>query len=115
MGMIGYDSSTEDASTRRPSSAMQVEWSGKRVARRARRVRLYLYALFAAAVLVYVVALASSNTRSVRVDWVFASSTVALVWLLLPAAVLGAVLGRLLAATVGGRTRRRRSPTIGSR
>jgi uncharacterized integral membrane protein len=113
--MIGYDSSPEDASTRRPSAAMQVEWSGKRVARRARHVRLCLYALFAGAVLVYVVALASSNTRSVRVDWVFGNSTVPLVWLLASAAMLGAVLGLFLAGTVGWPTRRRRSPMIGSR
>jgi uncharacterized integral membrane protein len=112
--MIGYDSSPEDASTRRPSGAMQVEWSGRRVARRARRVRLYLYALLAVAVLGYVVALASSNTGSVRVDWIFGNSTVPLVWLLAPAVMLGAVFGLFLAATVGWRTRRR-SPTIGSR
>jgi uncharacterized integral membrane protein len=76
-----------------------------RSARNAHRTRLYLYALGAVAVLVYVVGLAASNTRHVKVDWVFGSSSVRLVWLVLFAAILGWLLGVLVTALFRWRTR----------
>jgi uncharacterized integral membrane protein len=76
-----------------------------RFARRAHRVRLYLYAFLGVALLVYVVALAGSNTHRVRVDWVFGSSSVGLVWLVMLAAILGWLLGLLVAAAFRWRTR----------
>jgi uncharacterized integral membrane protein len=75
------------------------------LARRAHRVRLYLYAFFAVALLVYVVALARSNTHRVRVDWVFGHSSVSLVWLVLLAVILGWLLGLMVAAVFRWRTR----------
>src|SRR5690349_16466523 len=64
------------------------ESRGGRLRRKAHRGRLNLYAIGAVALLVYVVALAASNTRHVKVDWVFGSGSVSLVWLVLFAAIL---------------------------
>ncbi len=89
--------------------AIPVEWSGKLVAQRTRRIRLYLGTLFAVAAFVYVVALAVSNTRHVRVDWVFGSASLSLVWLLLAAIGLGGLLGLSISGLVRRRTRPRRS------
>jgi uncharacterized integral membrane protein len=85
-----------------------VETRGARFARKAHRGRLHLYTLIAVLVLVYVVALAASNTAHVTVNWVFGSSSVALVWLVLFAAILGWVVGTLTTALFRWRTRRPR-------
>jgi uncharacterized integral membrane protein len=90
-------------------SVSEPESGGARFARRIRRVRLYMYAFFAVALLVYVVALAGSNTHHVRVDWVFGSSSVSLVWLVLLATILGWLLGLVVAAAFRWRTRAPRS------
>jgi uncharacterized integral membrane protein len=88
-----------------PQPHPSAETRGARVARKAHRSRLHVYALFAVVVLVYVVALAASNTGQVTVNWVFGSSSVALVWLVLFAAILGWVLGILVTAVFRWRTR----------
>jgi uncharacterized integral membrane protein len=82
-----------------------VESRGARFVRMAHRTRLHLYALVTVAVLVYLVALATSNTHRVRIDWVFASSRVPLVWLMLFAAILGWLLGILITILFRMRTR----------
>jgi uncharacterized integral membrane protein len=82
-----------------------VESRGARFRRKARRGRLYLNAFGAAALLIYVVAFAASNTRRVKVDWVFGSSSPSLVWVVLLAAVLGWLLGLLVATVLRRRTR----------
>jgi uncharacterized integral membrane protein len=79
-------------------SMFALESSGSRMARRVRRARLYLYSLVAIGLLAYIVALADSNARHVRVDWVFGTSSVALAWLVLLATILGGLLGVLLTA-----------------
>jgi uncharacterized integral membrane protein len=71
----------------------------------AHRTRLHIYAVASVVVLVYVVALATTNTHRVRVDWVFAHSTVPLVWLTLFAAILGWLLGILITMLFRMRTR----------
>lgn len=76
-----------------------------RSGRNAHRARLYVYALVALAVLVYVIALATSNTRHIRVQWVFGSSSPPLVWLVVFAAILGWLLGILITALFRRRTR----------
>jgi len=81
------------------------ESRGARFVRMAHRTRLHLYALVTVAVLVYLVALATSNTRRVPIDWVFASSRVPLVWLMLFAAILGWLLGILMTILFRMRTR----------
>jgi uncharacterized integral membrane protein len=84
-----------------------VETRGARLAREAHRGRLHLYTLITVVVLVYVVALAASNTAHVTVNWVFGSSSVALVWLVLFATILGWVLGLATAVALRRRTHRR--------
>jgi uncharacterized integral membrane protein len=81
------------------------ESRGGRSRRKAHRGRLNLYAVGAVALLVYVVALAAANTRHVKVDWVFGSGSVSLVWLVLFAALLGWLLGILISALLRWRTR----------
>lgn len=88
-----------------PDPHPSAETRGARVARKAHRSRLHLYAFFAVVVLVYVVALAASNTGDVRVNWIFGSSSVALVWLVLFTAILGWALGTLVSAVFRWRTR----------
>jgi uncharacterized integral membrane protein len=80
----------------------------------AHRTRLHLYAVAAIALLVYVVALATTNTHRVRVDWVFAHSTLPLVWLTLFAAIIGWLLGTLITLLVRMRTRAPRRGAVGA-
>jgi uncharacterized integral membrane protein len=100
-----------ESATTPPSGASvpEPESAGARFTRRVRRVRLYMYAFFAVALLVYVVALAGSNTHRVRVDWVFGSSSVSLIWPVLLAAILGWLVGLVVAAAFRWRTRAPRS------
>jgi len=76
-----------------------------RATRMAHRTRLHLYAAAAIVLLVYAVALATSNTGKVRVDWVFTHSRVPLVWLVLFAVILGWLLGTLATILFRRRTR----------
>lgn len=71
----------------------------ERSRRKAHRSRLHGYAILAVALVAFLIALAVSNTAQVKVNWVFGSSHVSLVWLVLFAAILGWLLG--LAATAG--------------
>jgi len=73
--------------------------------RKAHRGRLHGYAIVAVALVAYVIALAASNTAHVKVNWVFGSSHVALVWLVLIAAILGWLLGLVASARFHWRTR----------
>jgi uncharacterized integral membrane protein len=75
---------------------------------------LYGYAIASVAILVYLVALAASNTARVNVSWVFGSSHVSLVWLVLFAAILGWLLGLATSARFHWRTRAPR-PRHGAR
>jgi len=81
------------------------ETRGAHFFRMAHRTRLHLYALATVVLVVYVVALATSNTRRVKVDWVFSSSAVPLVWLMLFAAILGWLVGILITILFRLRTR----------
>jgi uncharacterized integral membrane protein len=90
-------------------TAVAAETGGARFARRAHRARLYVYAALAAALLVFLIALAVANTRHVMVSWVFGTSSVSLVWLVLFSAILGVLLGMVIGALFHWRTRRRRS------
>ena len=85
------------------------ETRGARFARRAHRTRLYLYAGIAVILLVVLVALVIANTGHVNVSWVFGTSSVSLVWLVVFSAILGLLLGLLLGAIFHWRTRTPRS------
>jgi uncharacterized integral membrane protein len=76
-----------------------------RFRRKAHRSRLHGYAIVAVALVAFLIALAASNTAHVKVNWVFGSSHVSLVWLVLFAAILGWLLGLVATATFHWRTR----------
>jgi uncharacterized integral membrane protein len=73
--------------------------------RKAHRGRLYGYAIATVALVAFLIALAASNTARVKVSWVFGSSHVSLVWLVLAAAILGWALGLIASARFHWRTR----------
>ncbi len=73
--------------------------------RKARRTRLHGYAIAIVALVAYLIALAASNTAQVKVNWVFGSSHVSLVWLVLFTAILGWLLGLVASARFHWRTR----------
>ena len=102
----GPDQSKPGAGAVAPSGSV-AEKRGARAARKARRASLFALSFVALAVLVFLVALIASNTRHVTVSWVFGTSRVSLVWLVVFAAILGWVLGLLVSAIFRWRTRRR--------
>jgi uncharacterized integral membrane protein len=81
------------------------ETRGGRFRRKAHRTRLHGYAVLAVALVAFLIALAASNTAHVKVNWVFGTSHVSLVWLVLFAAVLGWLLGLVATAAFHWRTR----------
>jgi len=87
------------------------ETRGVRFRRKARRMRLHGYAIATVALIAYLVALAASNTAHVKVSWVFGTSRVSLVWLVLFTAILGWLLALATSARFHWLTRspRRRS------
>ena len=89
-----------------PSSAATVrETRRARASRKAHRSRLHAYAIGAVALVAFLIALAASNTAHVKVNWVFGSSHVSIVWLVLFAALLGWLLGLVATAVFHWRTR----------
>lgn len=81
------------------------ETGAARFGRKARRTRFHVYAFFAVALLVYLVALVVANTRQVRLSWVVGSSSASLVWIILFSAILGWLLGIVSSALFRWRTR----------
>jgi uncharacterized integral membrane protein len=72
--------------------------------RKAHRTRLHGYAIAGVAIVAFLVALAATNTARVKVSWVFGTSHVSLVWLVLFAALLGWGLGLVATAAFHWRT-----------
>jgi uncharacterized integral membrane protein len=87
------------------SAVTDRETRGEHFRRKAHRTRLHGYAIVAVALVAFLIALAASNTAHVKVNWVFGSSHVSLVWLVLFAAILGWLLGLLASARFHWRTR----------
>lgn len=90
-------------------SAAQTATGGEtrsgRYRRKAHRSRLHGYAIATVALVAYLIALAATNTAHVKVNWVFGTSHVSLVWLVLFAAILGWLLGLAATAAFHWRTR----------
>ena len=82
------------------------ETGGQRFARGAHRTLLYAYVIAAVILLISLIALVVANTGAVTVGWVFGSSSVSLVWLVMGSAILGLVLGMIIGALLRYRTRR---------
>ena len=89
-----------------PPTATGRETRTGRFRRRARRTRLHGYAIGAVALVAFLIALAATNTAHVKVSWVFGTSHVSLVWLVLFAAILGWSLGLVATAAFHWRTRK---------
>jgi uncharacterized integral membrane protein len=107
---LGEPGSGQTQSAGRPAVTVAAsepsgETGGARFARMAHRTRLYLYAGVAVALLVVLIALVIANTGHVKVSWVFGSSSVSLVWLVIFSAILGLLLGMVLGALFHWRTR----------
>jgi uncharacterized integral membrane protein len=81
------------------------ETRGEHFLRKAHRTRLHGYAIATVALVAFLIALAASNTARVKVNWVFGTSHVSLVWLVLFAAILGWLLGLAATAAFHWRTR----------
>jgi len=76
-----------------------------RFGRNAQLTRLHGYAIATVALVAFLIALAASNTAHVKVNWVFGSSHVSLVWLVLFTAILGWLLGLAASARFHWSTR----------
>lgn len=100
---VARDASVDPPPTGR--GTIPAETRGGRFRRKAHRTRLYAYAMLTVALVAYLIALAASNTARVNVSWVFGSSHVSLVWLVLFAAILGWLLGLATSARFHWRTR----------
>ena len=99
---VGTDGASAQVSA---ASANGRETRGGRFRRRAHRTRLHGYAIVSIALVAFLIALAATNTARVKVSWVFGTSHVSLVWLVLFAAILGWLLGLVATATFHWRTR----------
>ena len=88
--------------TRAPNSD---ETRAEYIRRKSLRGRLHGHAVATVALVAILIALAASNTARVKVNWLFGSSHVSLVWLLLATAVVAWLLGLLASARVNWRTR----------
>ena len=93
-----------------PSALADSETQRARSRRKAHRSRLHAYGILAVALVAFLIALAASNTAHVKVNWVFGTSHVSLVWLVLFAAILGWLLGLAATAAFHWRTRAPRRP-----
>jgi uncharacterized integral membrane protein len=96
---------TPDTAPARPAAAADRETRREHSRRKAHRSRLHAYAILAVGLVAFLIALAASNTAQVKVNWVFGSSRVSLVWLVLFAAILGWLVGLVATAGFHWRTR----------
>ena len=101
----GSPVATDAPAPAQASAVTARETRGEHFRRKAHRSRLHGYAIVAVALVAFLIALAASNTAHVKVNWVFGSSHVSLVWLVLFAAILGWLLGLATSATFHWRTR----------
>ena len=79
----------------------------QRVRRHGKRIRLYAWAVLFVVLLVALVVLIAENTRSVELDWVFGTSRVSVVWIIVASTVIGWLLGIATSVVFRFRTRRR--------
>ena len=94
-----------DVASASDSGVTRGETQRDRTRRKAHLTRLHAYAIASVALIAFLIALAASNTAHVKVSWVFGSSHVSLVWLVLFAAIFGWLLGLAVTAAFHWRTR----------
>jgi uncharacterized integral membrane protein len=90
------------------AAANEAETRAERFRRYARRGGLHVYAVGVVVLIAVLIALAASNTADVKVNWLFGSAHVSLVWLVLVTAVIAWVLGLLASVRFQWLTRARR-------
>ena len=90
------------------AAANEAETRAERLRRYARRAGLHAYAVGVVVLVAVLIALAASNTADVKVNWLFGSAHVSLVWLVLVTAVIAWVLGLLASVRFQWLTRARR-------
>jgi uncharacterized integral membrane protein len=116
--MSGPETSTTAASAEAPAAEAtpstahpaleasdRAETSSERLSRKARRGRLYARTIAVVGLVSVLIALAASNTARVTVHWLFGSSTISLVWLVLVVALVAWTLGLLTSARLHSLTR----------
>lgn len=97
-----------EADSQQPLPANEpVEPRAERLRRHGHRSELYIWAFALVALLVGLIALATANTRQVKLSWVVGSSHASLVWIILASAILGWLLGIFTSVAFRLRTRRR--------
>lgn len=77
------------------AAANDAETRAERFRRYARQAGLHAYAVGVVVLVAVLIALAASNTADVKVNWLFGSAHVSLVWLVLLTAVIAWLLGLL--------------------
>jgi uncharacterized integral membrane protein len=106
------ENGTETAATANEAetaaTANEAETRAERLRRHARQVGLHAYAVGVVVLVAFLIALAASNTADVKVNWLFGSAHVSLVWLVLVTAVIAWVLGLLASVRFQWLTRARR-------
>lgn len=93
-----------------PPQSEPVEPRRERLRRHGHRTGLYAWAFGLIALLVVLIALATANTRRVKLSWVAGTGHASLVWIILASAVLGWLLGIVTSSVFRLRTRRRLNP-----
>jgi uncharacterized integral membrane protein len=78
----------------------------RRGVRYSHRTGLYFSLVVAIATVVFLILLIARNTRQVKLDYVFGSTTARLVWLVIISAITGWVLGIVTGFLIRRRTRR---------
>ena len=88
--------------------AAEEETRFRRGVRYGHRTGLYVSAVVAIAVLVFLILLIARNTRQVKIDYVVGSTQARLIWLIVISSIAGWVLGIVTAFLIRRRTRRAR-------
>lgn len=91
-------------------TAESLEAPRERKRRLRRRNLLYARAFVLVGSVVVLVALVLDNTRQVEIGWVFGSTSMSLVWIIILSAALGWLAGITTSVILRRRTRRPRSP-----
>jgi uncharacterized integral membrane protein len=104
----GTSTRIDEPTASEATATVAVEPRRERVARHAHRARLYATAVVFVVVVIVLVVLATTNNRTVELDWIAGSSQASLVWVVLAATVLGWILGIATSVLFRYRTRRPR-------
>jgi uncharacterized integral membrane protein len=96
---------SEPEQTEQATPAYVAESRLHRGVRYSHRTGLYISLAIALATLVFLILLIARNTRQVKVDYVFGSTQMHLVWLVIISAITGWVLGIVTSFLIRRRTR----------